>query len=154
MCGEEEAQKLKTIPLSDNTVKRRIDAIAADQESTLTEKLRNSPAYALQMDGSTEGKNAHVLTFVHYMQENAIHEDILNCLPLPEHETAQAMYDVLHDYMEKYRIPWERMVGFCTDGALAMVGRRSGLRTLITQRASAAMWNHCMIHCEQLALKN
>lgn len=120
---------------------------------TRTEKLCNSPAYALQMDVSTEGKNAHALTFVRFMQENSIHEDILYCLPLPEHETAQAMYDVLHDYMEKNRIPWEHMVGFCTDGAPSMAGRRNGLRTLIIQKAPSALWNHCMIHREQLASK-
>ena len=100
MYGEEEAKKLKVIPLSDNTVKRRIDAIAADQESTLVEKLRNSPACALQMDVSTEGKNAHALTFVRFLAETAIQEDILYCLPLPEHETAQAMYNVLVEYMD------------------------------------------------------
>lgn len=49
------------------------------------------------MDVSTEGKNAYALTFVRCMQENVIQQDILYCLPLPEHETAQAMYDVLHD---------------------------------------------------------
>lgn len=152
--GEEEVgRKFKAIPLSDNTVKRRIDAIAADQESTLAEKLRDSPAYALQMDVSTEGKNAHALTFVRFLAENAIQEDILYCLPLPEHETAQAMYDVLQDYMEKHRIPWENMVGFCTDGAPSMAGRRNGLRTLVIQRAPSALWNHCMIHREQLASK-
>jgi hypothetical protein len=32
MCGEAEAQKLTSIPLSDNTVKLRIDAIAGNQE--------------------------------------------------------------------------------------------------------------------------
>lgn len=109
MYGEEVAQKFKTIPLSDNTVKRRIDVIA--------------PAYGLQMDVSTEGINAHALTFVRFLEENAIQEDILYCLPLPEHPTARAMYDVLHDYMEKNRIPWEHMVGFCTDGAPSMAGR-------------------------------
>ena len=36
MCGEEEAQKLKTIPLSDNTVKRGIDAIANDHTDRKT----------------------------------------------------------------------------------------------------------------------
>lgn len=93
----------------------------------LTEKLHNSPAYALQVDVSTEGKNANALTFVRYMQENAIHKDILYCLPISEHETAQALYDVLHDYMEKNRIPWERIVRFCTDGAPSMAGWQSGL---------------------------
>lgn len=72
MCGEEEAQKPKTIPLSDNSEKK--GTIATDQESTLTERLRNSLAYALQMDVSTERKNSHALTFVRYMQENAIHD--------------------------------------------------------------------------------
>ena len=105
------------------------------------------------MDVSTEGKNAHALTFVRFMQENAIHEDILYCLPLSEYDTAQAMYDILHNFMEKNVIPWEHMVGFCTDGAPSMAGRRSGLRTLITQRASSALWNYCMIHREQLASK-
>lgn len=129
-------------------------------QSLMTKRARRqknfpgrSPAYALQMDVSTEGKNAHALTFVRYMQENAIHERILYSLPLPEHETAQAMYNVLHDYMEKNRIPRERMVGFCTDGAPSMAGRRGGVRTLITQRAPSAIWNHCLIHSEQLASK-
>lgn len=63
------------------------------------------------------------------------------------------MYDVLRDFLEKNRIPWENMVGICTDGAPSMAGRRNGLRTLIIQRAPSALWNHCMIHCEQLASK-
>ena len=40
MFGENEAQKLKKIPLSDNTVKRRVDAIGANQEETLVHRLR------------------------------------------------------------------------------------------------------------------
>ena len=38
--GEGEAQKLKAMPVSDNTIKI-IDAITNDQESTLMEQLRN-----------------------------------------------------------------------------------------------------------------
>lgn len=39
ICGEGEAQKLRSIPFSHNTVKRRIDEIANDQESMLTQQL-------------------------------------------------------------------------------------------------------------------
>ena len=56
-------------------------------------------------------------------------------------------------YMEENRTPWECMVGFSTDGAPSMAGRRNCLRTLITQLAPSAIWNHCMIHREQLACK-
>ncbi|KAJ3588490.1 hypothetical protein NHX12_012082 [Muraenolepis orangiensis] len=105
------------------------------------------------MDVSTEGKNAHALTFVRYLHENAIHEDILYCLQLPEHETAQSMFAVLQKFMEERQLPWDRMVGFCTDGAPSMAGRRAGLRTLIMDVSPSAIWTHCMIHREQLAAK-
>lgn len=101
MCREEKAQELKMI-LSENTVKRRIDAIADDQENTRTEKHHSSPGYGLQMGVSTLGRNCF---FVCYMQEDAFMR--IFCLPLPEHETAQAMYGDLHNFMEKNRIPWE-----------------------------------------------
>ena len=42
MCWEAEAQKLTSIPLSDNTVKLRIDAIVSNQEETLTERVKTS----------------------------------------------------------------------------------------------------------------
>ena len=87
------------------------------------------------------------------MQHNAIHKDILYCLPLPENETAKAMYNVLHIYMVKNNFPWECMVGFCTDGAPSTTGRRAGLRTLIVELAPSAVWNQCMTHREQLASK-
>jgi hypothetical protein len=50
MCGEAEAQRLTSIPLSDNTVKQIIYATASNKR-----KLKNSPAYALQMDVRYEG---------------------------------------------------------------------------------------------------
>ena len=42
MCGETEAEKLTSIPLSDNTVEPRMYAIASNQGET--ERLKNSPA--------------------------------------------------------------------------------------------------------------
>jgi hypothetical protein len=63
MCGEAEAQKLTSIPLSD---KQRMYAIASNKDETLTEQLKNSLSYALQMDVSCEGRDTHALTFVRY----------------------------------------------------------------------------------------
>ncbi|MGH0127157.1 UNVERIFIED_CONTAM: hypothetical protein FKN15_055997 [Acipenser sinensis] len=154
MCGEAEANKLKAIPLSNNTVKRRIEAIAANQENTLVERLKNTDAYALQVDMSTEGRDAHFLCFVRYIWEGAILEDILFCLPLPGHETAQEIFNVLHGYLKDNYIPFDRMVGFCTDGAPSVAGHRAGLRALVKIIAPSAAWTHCMIHREQLAAKD
>ncbi|KAJ3595518.1 hypothetical protein NHX12_004821 [Muraenolepis orangiensis] len=63
------------------------------------------------------------------------------------------MFAVLQKFMEERQLPWDRMVGFCTDGAPSMAGRRAGLRTLIMDVSPSAIWTHCMIHREQLAAK-
>ena len=44
-------------------------------------------------------------------------------------------------------------MGICTDGAKAMSGSRSGLRSLIEESAPAAKWMHCMIHREALVAR-
>ena len=152
MFGENEAQKLNKIPLSDNTVKRRVDAIGANQEETLVHHLRNTEAYALQADVNTEGRTSHFDICAIYLG-NQILEDILCCLPLPEHETAAAMFTVLNDYITTNNIPWDKMVGFCTDGAPSMAGCNAGLQVLIKEVAPSVVWTHCMIHREALAAK-
>jgi hypothetical protein len=38
---------------------------------------------------------------------------------------------IILDYFEKHKLMSEYLVGFCTDGAPAILGSRSGLATLI-----------------------
>jgi hypothetical protein len=87
------------------------------------------------------------------MSEDAIHEDILFCLTIPEHETAQGMISVLHGYIDDKQIAKDQMVGFCTDGAPSMAGHRAGLCTLVMNGSPSAIWMHCMMHGEQLEAK-
>ncbi|CAM4403762.1 unnamed protein product [Caretta caretta] len=96
MGGETKANKFKAIQLSNNTVKRGIEVIAADQKCTLVEHLKNTDAFTLQVDVSTESRDAHFLAFVKYTREGAILEEFLFCLPLPGHKTAQEIFNVLH----------------------------------------------------------
>ena len=58
-----------------------------------------------------------------YMTEVPIREDILFFLTITEHETSQGMFSVLRGYIDEKQIPWDRMVGFCNDGAPSMGGR-------------------------------
>lgn len=153
VCGAAQAQKLKKIPLSNDTVKRRIVSIADAQEDNLLSRLRQTEAFALQTDASTEGRTAHLLAYVRYVWEEDVLEDFLFCLPLPQHEKAQDMFSLFNKYFEDNGIQWDKLVGFCTDGAPCMSGKRAGLRTLISQKAPSCVWSHCMLHREQLASK-
>jgi hypothetical protein len=64
------------------------------------------------------------------MSGDAIHEEIMFCQMIPGHEMLQGTFSVLRGYIDEKPIPWDRMVGFRTDGASSMAGRWVGLCTL------------------------
>jgi RecA/RadA recombinase len=49
LCGPQVANKFKTVPLSNNTVKDRIDRMAGNVENTLVEKIKTGP-FSIQLD--------------------------------------------------------------------------------------------------------
>jgi hypothetical protein len=55
--------------------------------------------------------------------------------------------------MKEKCIKWSDCDGVCTDAACVMAGNKGGLQALIKRSASEAMWTHCMIHHETLAMK-
>ena len=77
MCGPQAADKVKTVPLSDNTVKDRIDKMAADCQNQLHEKLRNAN-FAIQLDETTTVSDKAVLiVYVQYIDGEDLKQDIL-----------------------------------------------------------------------------
>ncbi|XP_029656347.1 protein FAM200A-like [Octopus sinensis] len=70
MFGESYAKQLQQIPLADNTVARRIDDISEDLCDQLVSRLRNCK-FAIQVDeGADINKNAHLIAYVRYAEEN------------------------------------------------------------------------------------
>jgi tetrahydromethanopterin S-methyltransferase subunit F len=54
MHGEKYGEALKTIPLSNNTVMRRIESVSEDIKEQLLTRFKCSPIFALQIDESTD----------------------------------------------------------------------------------------------------
>ena len=75
--------KLNQISLSDNTVKQRIDDMSQDIKLQVTEKIRLSPFFAVQLDESTDvAQLPQLLVYARYISENWVEEDFLFCSPL------------------------------------------------------------------------
>lgn len=55
-CRDFDIDKLNTIPLADNTMKRSVEAISNNKKSCNNGRLSDFPGYVLQMGVSTEGK--------------------------------------------------------------------------------------------------
>ncbi|XP_068247904.1 protein FAM200B-like [Palaemon carinicauda] len=77
LFGNEAEKEVRKIPLSDDTIGRRIMDMSSDIEKTVSE-LRKDEMFALQVDESTDiGGNSQLLVFIRYIADNKITEQFL-----------------------------------------------------------------------------
>ncbi len=68
VLDEKASEKLKLIPLSDNTVSRRIGDIAQNLKERLIVRLKTAKDFAIQLDESTDiASSATLLVYVRYV---------------------------------------------------------------------------------------
>ncbi|KAM3875808.1 ranBP-type and C3HC4-type zinc finger-containing protein 1-like [Diretmus argenteus] len=152
--GEAAAAKLDVIPMSDNTIQRRISDMAADVKEQVLDAIRESHFFSIQLDESADVANcAQLMVYVRFIKELSVQEEFLFCHPLPAHTIAAELFKALNDFIQENHIDWSRCFGICTDGARAMTGRHSGLVKQVQAVAPAAVWSHCIIHRQALATK-
>jgi hypothetical protein len=154
MLGEEAEKEIKKIPLSNNTISRRITTMSEDIEENVVEKLKQSKKFALQVDESTDisGK-AQLLGFVRFTENEEILENFLFCKELSETTKGLDVFDVVTSYLESNSLSWSGCEGVCTDGAPSMVGCLKGFVTLVKQINPNVVTTHCFLHREALVAK-
>ena len=77
VLGKQADQRLKVIPLSANTVKRRIKEMADDIENQVIKMVKNSPFYSIQLDECTDVSNKALLfCFVRVECEGELQEKL------------------------------------------------------------------------------
>ncbi|XP_069098337.1 protein FAM200A-like [Pleurodeles waltl] len=152
--GEDAGKQLVKVPLSNNTISRRINDMDDDINDQLISNLKGKD-FALQLDEATENqKDTHLICYVRFVNEKKIVEDLLFCKEMKGGTTGQDLFAVVDDFMVQNQIDWERCVGVCTDGGHSMSGCYQGLQACIRSKAPNAVWTHCIIHREALAAGN
>ncbi|KAG6932310.1 zinc finger BED-type containing 5 [Chelydra serpentina] len=155
MIGDKASKAIDCVPLSNNTVHRRITDMAENVKRQLLSRVQKSCYYALQADESTDIVNlANLLLFVRYELNNEVHDDILFCQPIPIHTTGKVIFKVIDDFIKNNYLDWSRCVGISTDGARAMIGSKKGVVAHIQAVAPEAKSTHCCIHREALATQD
>ena len=154
MDGAEAVVKYKTIPLSDDTIKRRIAEINDDVEMQLINRINSSDYFSIQLDESTDNTNkALLLMYVRYCSNEKMHSDLLFCRELPNRTTSDEVMRCICSFFSSNSIDWKRCIGVCTDGSASMAGVSNGVFAQIKELAPSAEWTHCYLHRENLAAK-
>uniref|UniRef100_A0A8C7Z0S1 DUF4371 domain-containing protein n=1 Tax=Oryzias sinensis TaxID=183150 RepID=A0A8C7Z0S1_9TELE len=139
MLDKKSADTFKTVPLSNDTVCRRIDTMGTDIIEQVVGKLGDS--FSLQLDESTDvSGHAQLVAFVRHINTDDICEHILLCKEM-------------EGFFTRNTISWKSCSSVCTDAAASMTGIAIGLIARIKKENPNIKWTHCVIHREALASK-
>ncbi|XP_067131373.1 zinc finger BED domain-containing protein 5-like [Centruroides vittatus] len=121
VLGSEAASEISKIPLSDDTISRRVIEMSSDIEDIMKKKINSSRKFSLQIDESTDiSGRAQLLAYIRYIDGNVIATNFFFCKQLPERATGEEIFRVTNEYVLQNELKWKDCVSVCTDGAAAM----------------------------------
>ena len=101
LCGEDQAKKLSVVPLSNNTIRRRVDDMAEDILVQVIEEVKSSPVkFCLQFDESTDIASCAVLLgYIRYVHCNMIKEEFLLCENLTTTTKGEDVFNTVSHFL-------------------------------------------------------
>uniref|UniRef100_A0A5S6Q4E5 DUF4371 domain-containing protein n=1 Tax=Trichuris muris TaxID=70415 RepID=A0A5S6Q4E5_TRIMR len=147
------AEILKKIPLSNNTVQRRIDEMSRDVEQTLCNFLKNTE-FSLQLDESIlPGNEALLLAYVRFIKEEQLVQEFLFARELPTDSKGTSIFLMVNEFFKEKEIPLTNIIAVATDGAPSMVGCRTGFISHLKKVVPGVLAIHCVIHRQHLVAR-
>ena len=117
VCGIKAKQMIQVIPLSNDTIHRRISEMSQDICQQVIEQIKSSPAkMSLQLDVANFSQLKNEFPF---------------CEPLQQTTKATDIMQKIQDFFDKNSLTWDIVGSICTNGAPAMMGMRSFFPALV-----------------------
>ena len=109
---------IQSIPLSNDTVARRINMMASAIEEEICNILKKTE-FSLQIDESTmPGNEALLLAYVRFIQEENMVEEMLFARPLITDTKGESIFKVVDNFFRKKGISISNIIACATNGAL------------------------------------
>ena len=111
LLGRNEAKRIDSVPLSDDTVNNRIADIANDILSQLIAQIQDIPCrISLQFDETTDIKSiSQLVAYVRFVKENAVVDDILFCQKMKKRTRAKNVFDLVNAFLCENSIAWNKV---------------------------------------------
>ena len=108
-------QVIKSIPLSNNTVQRRVDEMSDNIEEELCIILKTTE-FSLQLDESTlPDKKSLLLIYVRFVKDENLMEEYLFAKELETHTTGESVFQLVVSFFNEKEIPLTNIVSYATD---------------------------------------
>ena len=148
LLGRNEAKRINSVSLANDTVNNRIADIAKDILSQLVAQIQDSPCrISLQFDETTDIKSiSQLVAYVRFVKEKATVDEFLFCQEMKERTRAKDVFDLVNEFLGENFLAWNKVGSMWTDGAPAMIGHRSGFVAPMKQVAPHMVSNQCAIH--------
>ena len=147
-------QIIKAIPLSDNSVQRRIDEMAENIEETLC-NMFTTTEFSLQLDESTlPGKESLLLAYVRFVKDESLVQELLFARQLETDTKGESVFYVVENFFKEKDILLSQHS--CLSNGWSTIDDRSSswLHQFLEKAVSGVLTVHCVIHRQHLAAKN
>ena len=154
VMNKDSSSVLKCLPLSANTVKRRIDEMAEDVEKNLISELQHCK-FSIQLDESTFGSENLLMAYVRYFSklQKCIIDEFLFAKYLKTDAKGKTIFLCLEEYLKKHDISFSNITAVATDGAPSMIGRYRGFAAFLKEKVPDVRTIHCVLHRQHLVAK-
>ncbi|KFD56047.1 hypothetical protein M514_03171 [Trichuris suis] len=143
----------RKIALSNDTVQRRIDAMAEDTEHTLCCMLRETE-FSLELDESTlPGNESLLLAYVRFIREERFVEELLFSKELSTDTRGESIFQAVEEFFIEKGIPLQNVIAVATDGASAMPGCQRGFISYLKSVVPNVLSIHCVLHRQHLVAR-
>ena len=146
-------QIIKAIPISDNSVQRRVDEMAEKVEDTLCNMLRTTE-FSLQLDESTlPGNESLLLAYVRLVKDESLVQELLFIRQLETDTKGESVFRVVEIFFKEKAIPLTSKLACATDRAQSMISRHRGFISFLKTAVPGVFTVHCVIHRQYLVTK-
>ena len=127
------------------------DCLAEAAEEELDDLIKKSDYIGVMVDESTDISVFKKLLIYSKVCVNGQPAIVFGANVAIQDGKAATVYKAIVDFLEMKKIPMDKVIGFASDGASVMVGRKTGVTTLLKQANPFLISIHCIAHRLALA---